>query len=79
MSPRHLALKWTGDLFGKHGIAYETNASGEFEDDEIGVYYPETKETEYFTAADWADIRRSSGQSSGTDSFEALEKKTFNF
>jgi hypothetical protein len=56
-----LALAWTGDMPGGHGIAYETNASGEFEDDEIGVYYPETKETEYFTSNEWADIRRSDG------------------
>ena len=53
-----LALKWTGDLPGGHGIAYETNASGEFENDEVGVYYPETKETEYFTTAEWAAMMR---------------------
>ena len=56
-----LALKWTGDLPGGHGIAYETNASGEFQDDEVGVYYPDTRETEYFTSDEWADIRRSDG------------------
>ena len=53
-----LALKWTGDLPGGHGVAYETNASGEFENDEVGVYYPETKETEYFTTAEWAAMMR---------------------
>ena len=57
-----LALAWTGDLFGKHAIGYETNASGEFDGDEVGVYYPETKETEYFTSKEWADIRRSSNE-----------------
>mgnify|MGYP003675304659 CR=1 FL=1 len=57
-----LALAWTGDMPGGHGIAYETNASGEFKNDEIGVYYPETKETEYFTSNEWADIRRSSNE-----------------
>lgn len=57
-----LALAWTGDMPAGHGIAYETNASGEFDDDEIGVYYPETKETEYFTSEEWADIRRSNNE-----------------
>lgn len=69
-----LALSWTGDLPGGHGIAYETNASGEFENDEIGVYYPETKETEYFTPNDWADMRGGdAGQSNETGTFEAME------
>jgi len=53
-----LALAWTGDLPGGHGIAYKTNASGEFENDEVAVYYPETGQTEYFTSSEWADMIR---------------------
>jgi hypothetical protein len=71
-------------------VAFEVNAAGAFDEDEVGLYHPETGETEYFTREDFDDYMGYNDQPSApthpydleqyysTDELEEIQRRVSN-
>jgi len=49
----------------ERAIIFETNAVGNFEEDEIGIYYPESGDTEYMSPQEYEDLMNPEPQDTG--------------
>lgn len=65
LASEDVAFRSEENIGGERAIIFETNAVGNFEEDEIGIYYPESGDTEYMSPQEYEDIMNPEPQNTG--------------
>ena len=65
LASEDISFRGESEIDGERAIIFETNAVGNFEDDEIGIYYPESGDTEYMSPQEYEDLMNPGPQDTG--------------
>jgi hypothetical protein len=65
LASEDIAFRSEENIGGERAIVFDTNTAGNFEDDEIGIYYPESGDTEYMYPQEYEDLMNPPTQDTG--------------